>query len=308
MCEDPHLPRDLSGRQVPNQSHFPGQTERASHGASDLRRNAERLSRGIGDEDGLDLPVVGERQHELLGAVFGDVTPRDLGRGDSELVGQLLAQGATEVGHAREIGHASLPDPTEDLAGVKPRVAVLLEERFELGQFEFAEVSRSCAHDPHMISFTFNPFSYNELDGFPNSVTEPRIRRETLANGLRLVTEAMPHVRSVSIGVWLTRGSRHEPSAHAGIAHFVEHMLFKGTSSRSAEDIAQQVDSIGGQLDAFTSKEYAGYYVKVLDEHLPAGDRHSHRPRIASGVRARRDRAREKGRPRRDQDGRGHTR
>ncbi|HEX9405703.1 MAG TPA: pitrilysin family protein [Vicinamibacterales bacterium] len=95
------------------------------------------------------------------------------------------------------------------------------------------------------------------------------IRRETLANGLRLVTEAMPHVRSVSIGVWLTRGSRHEPDAHTGIAHFVEHMLFKGTTTRSAEDIAQQVDSIGGQLDAFTSKEYAGYYIKVLDEHLP---------------------------------------
>jgi predicted Zn-dependent peptidase len=97
----------------------------------------------------------------------------------------------------------------------------------------------------------------------------PRIRRETFANGLRLVTEAMPHVRSVSIGVWLTRGSRHEPVEHAGIAHFVEHMLFKGTATRSAEDIAQQVDSIGGQLDAFTSKEYAGYYVKVLDDHLP---------------------------------------
>jgi predicted Zn-dependent peptidase len=103
----------------------------------------------------------------------------------------------------------------------------------------------------------------------PNNVTETRIQRETLANGLRLVTEAMSHVRSVSVGVWLTRGSRHEPSDHAGIAHFVEHMLFKGTDSRTAEDIAQQVDSIGGQLDAFTSKEYAGYYVKVLDEHLP---------------------------------------
>jgi predicted Zn-dependent peptidase len=100
-------------------------------------------------------------------------------------------------------------------------------------------------------------------------VIEPRIQRETLANGLRLVTEAMPHVRSVSVGVWLTRGSRHEPADHAGIAHFVEHMLFKGTNTRSAEEIAQQVDSIGGQLDAFTSKEYAGYYVKVLDEHLP---------------------------------------
>jgi len=79
----------------------------------------------------------------------------------------------------------------------------------------------------------------------------------------------MPHVRSVSIGVWLARGSRHEPEQHAGIAHFVEHMLFKGTSSRTAEDIAQVIDSIGGQMDAFTAKEYASYYIKVLDEHLP---------------------------------------
>ena len=79
----------------------------------------------------------------------------------------------------------------------------------------------------------------------------------------------MPHVRSVAVGIWLTRGSRHEPAEHSGIAHFVEHMLFKGTPGRSAEQIAQQVDSIGGQIDAFTSKEYAGYYLKVLDEHLP---------------------------------------
>jgi predicted Zn-dependent peptidase len=79
----------------------------------------------------------------------------------------------------------------------------------------------------------------------------------------------MSHVRSVSIGVWLARGSRHEPAEHAGIAHFVEHMLFKGTASRSAEDIAQQIDSIGGQMDAFTAKEYASYYMKVLDDHLP---------------------------------------
>ena len=68
--------------------------------------------------------------------------------------------------------------------------------------------------------------------------------------------------------MWLTRGSRHETEAQGGIAHFIEHMLFKGTTIRSAEEIAQTVDSIGGQLDAFTSKEYAGYYVKVLDEHL----------------------------------------
>ncbi|MGE0865540.1 MAG: M16 family metallopeptidase [Vicinamibacterales bacterium] len=100
-------------------------------------------------------------------------------------------------------------------------------------------------------------------------MSEPNIRRAVLANGVRLATERMPHVRSVAVGVWLTRGSRHEPSESMGIAHFVEHMLFKGTPTRSAEEIAQQVDSIGGQIDAFTSKEYAGYYLKVLDEHLP---------------------------------------
>jgi predicted Zn-dependent peptidase len=92
---------------------------------------------------------------------------------------------------------------------------------------------------------------------------------ETLPSGLRLVTESMPHVRSVTVGVWLVRGSRHESDAESGIAHFVEHMLFKGTTSRSAQVIAQQIDSIGGQLDAFTAKEFASYYLKVLDEHVP---------------------------------------
>ncbi len=95
------------------------------------------------------------------------------------------------------------------------------------------------------------------------------MRAETLPSGLRLVTETIPHVRSVAVGVWLKRGSRHESDAEAGIAHFVEHMLFKGTTTRSAQVIAQTIDSIGGQLDAFTAKEYAGYYIKVLDEHLP---------------------------------------
>src|SRR6476659_5820619 len=92
---------------------------------------------------------------------------------------------------------------------------------------------------------------------------------ETLSSGLRLVTERMQPVRSVTVGVWLTRGSRHESDQESGVAHFVEHMLFKGTTSRSARDIAQTIDSIGGQLDAFTAKEYAGYYIKVLDEHVP---------------------------------------
>ena len=73
----------------------------------------------------------------------------------------------------------------------------------------------------------------------------------------------------MSLGAWLTRGSRHESPVHSGIAHFVEHMLFKGTTTRTAEGIAQEIDSIGGHLDAFTAKECASYYVKVLDEHLP---------------------------------------
>src|SRR5438309_11175650 len=92
---------------------------------------------------------------------------------------------------------------------------------------------------------------------------------ETSPSGLRLVTEAMPHVRSVTVGVWLTRGSRHERDLESGVAHFTEHMLFKGTATRSAQAIAQTIDSIGGQLDAFTAKEHASYYIKVLDEQLP---------------------------------------
>ena len=92
--------------------------------------------------------------------------------------------------------------------------------------------------------------------------------RDVLPNGLRLLTESIPHVRSVSMGVWLTRGSRHEGAQHPGIAHFVEHMLFKGTTTRSAEEIAQAVDSVGGQMDASTGKENANYAIKVLDEHL----------------------------------------
>ena len=95
------------------------------------------------------------------------------------------------------------------------------------------------------------------------------IIRDVFSSGLRLLTESMPDVRSASLGVWLARGSRHEDQSHEGIAHLAEHMLFKGTARRSAQDIAQEVDSIGGQLDAFTAKEYGSYYIKVLDEHLP---------------------------------------
>jgi predicted Zn-dependent peptidase len=95
------------------------------------------------------------------------------------------------------------------------------------------------------------------------------IERTVLPNGLRVVTERMPHVRSVSAGVWIGTGSREESLEQTGISHFIEHMLFKGTKKRTAEQIARSVDSIGGGLDAFTSKELVSYNVKVLDEHLP---------------------------------------
>ena len=95
------------------------------------------------------------------------------------------------------------------------------------------------------------------------------IERTVLPNGVRVVTERMPHVRSISVGVWIGTGSREETLKETGISHFIEHMLFKGTKNRSAEQIARSVDSIGGGLDAFTSKELVSYNVKVLDEHLP---------------------------------------
>jgi predicted Zn-dependent peptidase len=95
------------------------------------------------------------------------------------------------------------------------------------------------------------------------------IVKEVLENGLTLLTESMPHVRSVAIGVWLKRGSRHETPAQSGISHFIEHMVFKGTKNRSAETIAAEMDSIGGFMDAFTAKEFAAFHLKVLDEHLP---------------------------------------
>ncbi|HLI86534.1 MAG TPA: pitrilysin family protein [Bryobacteraceae bacterium] len=90
----------------------------------------------------------------------------------------------------------------------------------------------------------------------------------TLPNGVRVITETMPHVRSVSVGIWVGTGSRRETPEQNGLSHFIEHMLFKGTTHRSAEDIARSVDSIGGNLDAFTAKELVCFNTKVLDEHL----------------------------------------
>jgi predicted Zn-dependent peptidase len=95
------------------------------------------------------------------------------------------------------------------------------------------------------------------------------IHRQTLPNGVVVITETMQHVRSVSVGIWVRNGSRREVPSENGLAHFLEHMVFKGTERRTAEDIAREMDSVGGMLDAFTSKEQICFNAKVLDEHLP---------------------------------------
>src|SRR6476660_7841211 len=107
------------------------------------------------------------------------------------------------------------------------------------------------------------------------------IHREVLPNGLTVLTEEMQHIRSVSIGIWIKTGSRDEDLQWNGISHFIEHMVFKGTKHRSAEEIARKVDSIGGNMDAFTAKERVCFNVKVLDDHLSnAMDVLSHLVRI----------------------------
>src|SRR5437899_6300567 len=95
------------------------------------------------------------------------------------------------------------------------------------------------------------------------------IRRQVLPHGLTVITEQMQHIRSASIGIWLQTGSRDEDPESNGISHSLEHMVFKGTKHRTAEEIARQVDSIGGNMDAFTAKECICFNVKVLDEHVP---------------------------------------
>ena len=95
-----------------------------------------------------------------------------------------------------------------------------------------------------------------------------RIKQTVLDNGLTIISERMDHVRSASVGIWVRSGSRHEDAPLNGMSHFIEHTLFKGTRKRTSREIAVESDAIGGHVDAFTSREVAAYYVKVLDEHL----------------------------------------
>jgi predicted Zn-dependent peptidase len=95
------------------------------------------------------------------------------------------------------------------------------------------------------------------------------VRRTVLPGGLRVVTEFLPAVRSVALGIWVGVGSRDEDTKHAGATHYLEHLLFKGTSKRTALDISAEMDAVGGELNAFTAKEYTCYYARVLDADLP---------------------------------------
>lgn len=94
-------------------------------------------------------------------------------------------------------------------------------------------------------------------------------RKLILDNGVRLVTERIPTLKSVALGIWVNTGSRDETPAQAGYSHFIEHMFFKGTTTRSATDISRQIDALGGEMNAFTTRETTTFYVKVLDQHLP---------------------------------------
>ena len=93
-------------------------------------------------------------------------------------------------------------------------------------------------------------------------------KKYTLKNGIRIVCEQIPYVRSVSFGIWVKTGSRNEDLKNNGVSHFIEHMLFKGTEQRTAAEIAESIDNIGGQLNAFTGKECTCFYTKTLDEHI----------------------------------------
>jgi predicted Zn-dependent peptidase len=100
---------------------------------------------------------------------------------------------------------------------------------------------------------------------------EPAIEQTELANGLRIVTEAMPEARSVTLGAWVRVGGRDEPDELSGASHFLEHLLFKGTEARSARDIAEAVDSVGGEMNAFTAREHTAYYARLPHRELALG-------------------------------------
>src|SRR6201994_1374800 len=103
----------------------------------------------------------------------------------------------------------------------------------------------------------------------PEAAAESTVRKTVLPGGLRVITEFLPSVRSVALGIWVGVGSRDEDLTHAGATHYLEHLLFKGTGKRTALEISAEMDAVGGEMNAFTTKEYTCYYARVLDADLP---------------------------------------
>ncbi len=111
--------------------------------------------------------------------------------------------------------------------------------------------------------------SYNRTANSPRRQTEPlNYKKTVLDNGIRVVSEKIPHVRSISLGIWADVGSRDENANLNGISHFLEHMVFKGTRKRNVREIAQSLESLGGYLNAFTTKEQTCFYARVLDSNI----------------------------------------
>src|SRR5437763_14981795 len=108
-------------------------------------------------------------------------------------------------------------------------------------------------------SFTHSPIHAFTMSG---------LSRTTLPNGLTVLSEHMPGVRSVALGAWVRAASLHEPRERMGVSHLLEHMVFKGTRRRTARDIAISLEALGGSLDAYTAREHTSYQARVLDEHL----------------------------------------
>ena len=125
-----------------------------------------------------------------------------------------------------------------------------------------------CSSD---LSWRWRRWRPPSLTSAPDLPVTDSIERITLDSGLRVVAEPLPHLRSVTLGAWVGTGARDESDDVSGASHFLEHLLFKGSQTRSAREIAESVEAVGGEMNAFTSQEQTVFYVRVPDEHLELG-------------------------------------
>ena len=216
------------------------------------------------------MPEVGER---YLGTV---VKTTNFGAFVSLLPGK---DGLLHISKLRALAGGKRVEAVEDVVSVGQKIQVEIGEIDDRGKLSLVPVvdesselrpstptresAAPVARPPHSRSPARPARLLSAQDG------GAPVRRTVLPGGLRVVTEAMPGVRSASIGVWVGVGSRDESPRLSGASHFLEHLLFKGTPSRSALDISVELDEVGGEFNAFTAKEYTCFHARVLDEDLP---------------------------------------